>query len=153
MENILDFMNPENAMSEGDFLEWVSILQNNLCNWTLKEICDYTMLLVFHNQERLKSCGKVLLLLAKVIGKMKIRHVEEVIQREITKNAIEYLLRTNLKRLYENKDYRDSYIELTNYFMLYIQGDTGVTENVLNMRVFEIYDKFISEDLDLGEEL
>lgn len=149
----LDFLKPENQMSEGEFIEWTSILINNLCNWTLKEIADYTALLVFHNQERLKACGRVLLLVASIVNIMKRRDEDEVIQREIIKNAIEYLLKTNNKRLTENTDYKSSYCELTEFILLYIRDNQNITAKKLNAKIWELYDIFISEELDLGEEL
>lgn len=149
----LDFLKPENQMSEGEFIEWRSMLINNLCNWTLKEIADYTALLVFHNQERLKACGRVLLLVASIVNIMKRRDEDEVIQREIIKNAIEYLLKTNNKRLTENTDYKSSYCELTEFILLYIRDNQNITAKKLNAKIWELYDIFISEELDLGEEL
>lgn len=149
----LDFLKPENQMSEGEFIEWTSMLINNLCNWTLKEIADYTALLVFHNQERLKACGRVLLLVASIVNIMKRRDDDEVIQREIIKNAIEYLLKTNNKRLTENTDYKSSYCELTEFILLYIRDNQNITAKKLNAKIWELYDIFISEELDLGEEL
>lgn len=149
----LDFLKPENQMSEGEFIEWTSMLINNLCNWTLKEIADYTALLVFHNQERLKACGRVLLLVASIVNIMKRRDEDEVIQREIIKNAIEYLLKTNNKRLTENTDYKSSYCELTEFILLYIRDNQNITAKKLNAKIWELYDIFISEELDLGEEL
>lgn len=149
----LDFLKPENQMSEGEFIEWTSMLINNLCNWTLKEIADYTALLVFHNQERLKACGRVLLLVASIVNIMKRRDENEVIQREIIKNAIEYLLKTNNKRLTENTDYKSSYCELTEFILLYIRDNQNITAKKLNAKIWELYDIFISEELDLGEEL
>lgn len=149
----LDYLKPENQMSEGEFIEWTSMLINNLCNWTLKEIADYTALLVFHNQERLKACGRVLLLVASIVNIMKRRDEDEVIQREIIKNAIEYLLKTNNKRLTENTDYKSSYCELTEFILLYIRDNQNITAKKLNAKIWELYDIFISEELDLGEEL